>query len=157
MPKIYVLIGPPNCGKTTWTRQFLSKEKESYDIISSDDIIEDLCKSEGINYSQGWAKYIGRATSMMKQNFADAVKNNRNIIYDQTNMGSKKRKSILQGLDNYEKIAVVFDCDTKTLFERNRKRAEQTGKFIPEDVIINMLKAYISPTKEEGFTKIIKV
>lgn len=156
-PKIYVLVGAPNCGKTTWTKQFLSNQKEDYVIISSDDIIEELSAKDGLNYSHGWAKYINQATSMMKQNFYNAVKNGQNIIYDQTNMSSKKRMSILQGLDNYEKIAVVFECDTKTLFQRNKQRAEKTGKFIPEDVIINMLTRYTPPSKKEGFDKIIKI
>jgi predicted kinase len=156
-PKIYVCIGAPCSGKSTWINKFLASQKEDFVVISSDNIIEDLSAAEGLNYSQGWQKFIGRATAMMKADFREAVNNNRNIIYDQTNMGSKKRKSIISGLDNYEKIAVVFDCDTKTLFERNRKRAQTSGKFVPEDVILNMLKSFDPISADENFDRTIQV
>lgn len=155
--KIYVLVGAPCSGKSTWISKFIASQKEEYVVISSDDIIEELSASEGLNYSQGWQKYIGRATAMMKADFRQAVNNNSNIIYDQTNMGSKKRKSIIANLDNYEKIAVVFDCDTKTLFERNKKRAETSGKFVPEEVILNMLRNYDPISKDENFDRTIRV
>jgi predicted kinase len=156
-PKIYICVGAPCSGKSTWINTFIASQKEQYVVISSDNIIEELSASEGLNYSQGWQKYIGRATAMMKADFRQAVNSNSNIIYDQTNMGAKKRKSIIANLDNYEKIAVVFDCDTKTLFDRNKKRAETSGKFIPEDVILNMLRNYDPISKDEGFNKIIRV
>jgi predicted kinase len=156
-PKIYVAIGAPCSGKSTWINKFIASQKEEYVVISSDNIIEQLSASDGLNYSQGWQKYIGRATAMMKANFRHAVNSNSNIIYDQTNMGAKKRKSIIANLDNYEKIAVVFDCDTKTLFDRNKKRAETSGKFIPEDVILNMLKRFDPISKDENFDRIIRV
>ena len=156
-PKIYVLTGAPCSGKSTWINKFLSSQKEDYKIISSDNILEEFASEEGITYAQSWQKYIGRATAMMKQDFRQAVLDNSNIICDQTNMTPKKRKSLIGNLGNYEKIAVIFDCDTKTLFERNKKRMETTGKFVPEEIILNMLKQYQTPTKAEGFDKIIRV
>lgn len=156
-PKIYVLCGAPNSGKSTWISKFTSSQKESYVVISSDDILEDFASKEGISYAQSWQKYIGRATAMMKTNFREAVNNKDNIICDQTNMTAKKRKSLIGNLNNYEKVAVIFDCDTKTLFARNKKRMETTGKFVPEEIILNMLKQYQTPKLDEGFDRIIRV
>jgi predicted kinase len=155
-PKIYVMVGAPCSGKSTWIKKFLASEKENFVVISSDNIIEDLSAKDGLNYSQGWEKYIGIATTMMNAEFRNAVNNNKNIIYDQTNMSSKKRKLIISGLDHYEKIAVLFQCDTRTLFARNNKRAQTDGKFIPEKVILNMLKNYDPISKDEKFDKVIR-
>lgn len=157
-PKIYVLIGPPLSGKTSWTKRILTKDP-SFVVISTDDIIEERGALEGLNYTQAWPKFSGMAAGIAKANFAQAIKNNANIIYDQTNMGSKKRKSILVNVpDTYEKIAVVFDVDTKELFRRNIERNKLTGKHIPEAVILNMLKSFTPVDKNnEGFDKVIRV
>lgn len=156
-PKIYVLIGAPCSGKSTWIDKFKASQKEAYTVISSDNILEDFAANEGISYAQSWQKYIGRATAMMKADFREAVNNNNNIICDQTNMTSKKRKSLIGNLGNYEKIAVIFDCDTKTLFARNKKRMETTGKFVPEEIILNMLKRFDPISKDENFDRTIRV
>lgn len=153
-PTIHVLIGPPCSGKSTWIKKFLNGNKEEYVIISSDDHVERLAAKNGLNYSQAWEKFIGQATSMMKQEFVDAKRDNKNIIVDQTNMSKKKRKSLLQGLDSYHKIAVVFDCDTKTLLKRNEERAKSTGKNIPPNVIESFLNKFDPVTKDEGFNEI---
>jgi predicted kinase len=155
-PIIYILIGAPASGKSTWSRSILSKDS-SFVVISTDDLIEQYGAEEGLNYSEAWPKYNGKATAVAKQKFASAVSSNSNIIYDQTNMGKKKRQSILSNVQDYYKIAVVFDVDTKELFRRNKERAEKTGKNIPEHVIKDMLGRYEIPTTQEGFDKIIRV
>lgn len=153
-PTIYVLIGPPCSGKSTWINKFLKNNKQDYSIISSDNHIERLAISDGLTYSEAWPKFIGQATAAAKQDLEGAKRDNKNIIVDQTNMSKKKRKSLLQGLDHYHKIAVIFDCDTKTLIARNEERFKRTGKNIPENVIKDFLNKFDPVTKDEGFAEI---
>lgn len=156
-PTIYVLIGLPGSGKSTWTRKQLNDGKD-YVVVSSDDIIEELGAKDGLNYSEAFKLYSGQATGMMKQRARDALSSGKNVIWDQTNMSKKKRRGILQQVpNNYIKIAVDFDVDDKELFRRLEDRANKTGKRIPRDVVMSMAQSYEPPTRDEGFDKVIKM
>jgi predicted kinase len=151
------LVGLPGSGKSTWTSKFLAKESEPYTVISSDDVIEEFAKKEGKTYTEVFKDYIGQATMIVKERFRDAVKNRDNIIWDQTNMNIKKRKSILQQLPpEYEKTAVIFTVDEPELKRRLQTRQELTGKHIPEFVLKDMARSYQAPTKAEGFDYILR-
>lgn len=153
---IYVLVGVPCSGKSTWTKRLIEKDP-TFVVISTDDLLEEYAREEGLTYGESWNKYFSRANAAAKQKFASAITNKSNIVYDQTNMSSKKRKGILSNVPDYFKIAVVFDVDTKELFRRNKERAEKTGKNIPEHIIQKFLKDFSPVTREEGFNKIIRV
>lgn len=155
-PEAYVLVGLPGSGKTTWVNRMI-KDAE-YVVISSDDEIEKYAKSKGKTYSDVFAEYAKTATSIMQTNLRNAIRNNSNIIWDQTNMSAKKRKGIIQQIPkHYNKIAVVFQVDRKELEQRLNKRADETGKTIPLHIVDNMQKAFTMPTTEEGFHQIITV
>lgn len=155
-PVIYVLVGLPGSGKSTWIRNNASLGDAV--IVSSDDIIEELSRKEGLNYSQGFDKFIGRATMQMKQNFKAAVASGSDIVWDQTNMTAKKRRGILQQIPaGYRKVAVVFDTDDREIERRLKTRAEETGKFIPPHIMKSMSQSYQAPSRDEGFDEIIKV
>ena len=150
------MIGVPGSGKSTWIRQNLAGS--DYVVVSSDDIIDKIAAEQGINYSQAFDANIGFASGEMKRIFADAIKNNKNIVWDQTNVSKKKRRSILtQVPSNYYKIAVVFETDDKEVYRRLKDRAEKTGKNIPDHVIKSMYASWQAPSLDEGFDEIIKV
>lgn len=154
-PEIIVLIGLPGSGKSTWRDKMLNQSHADYIVISSDDEIEQLAKADGTDYSSGFKKYIGKATAISKQKFKKAVNNNKNIIWDQTNLTPKKRKSIISQVpDHYKKIAVAFEVTQDELDNRLKQREQDTGKHIPPDVMKNMANSYIPPTKEEGFDEV---
>lgn len=154
-PEIIVLIGLPGSGKTTWRDKMLAKSDLNYVIVSSDDEIQRMAAADDKTYDQGFEKFMGKATGLMKQKFRDAVNSNRSIIYDQTNMSPKKRRGILQQIpSNYRKVAVAFEVDEEELNARLNKRAEETNKTIPPHVMKSMARSYVPPSKEEGFDEV---
>lgn len=156
-PVAYILVGLPGSGKSTWMRS-LMRDGGDYTIVSSDDEIEAYAKSKGLTYSDVFNDYVKTATSIMNSKFKEAVANSANIIWDQTNMSAKKRKTILQQLPKrYKKIAVVFRVDRAELQARLDKRAQEEGKFIPQHIIDSMERSFEMPTKAEGFDEIITV
>lgn len=147
-PEIIVMVGLPGVGKST----VINREYPSHTIISSDDIIEKLASDEGKTYDEVFQQYIGRATGEMKANFRTAVKNNENIVWDQTNLSKKKRRGILNQVpQHYRKVAVVFEVSDRTRYERMEQRQ---GKSIPSHVVKSMEKSYQAPSKDEGFDEI---
>lgn len=156
-PKLFILVGLPASGKSTWTNEKLANSPYSFDVISSDNILEQIARDEGKTYSEVFKDNAAFANSEIWKEFREAVKQRNNIIWDQTNMTSKKRRKILSQIPKeYEKTAVIFEVDQDTLFDRMNKRAEKEGKHIPRHVVENMLQSYQEPHVDEGFDNVIK-
>jgi predicted kinase len=150
-PVLVVMIGLPGSGKSTFIRNNFS----GYTIVSSDDIIERRAQEEGKTYNEVFQKYIGMASGQMKQEFRQAVENNEDIVWDQTNLTKKKRRGILNQIpDHYYKVAVSVDPSDEVRYSR---AAGREGKTIPDHVIQSMEKSYQAPSKDEGFDKIVVV
>jgi predicted kinase len=150
-PELVVMVGLPGSGKSTIIRQRYA----NHTIVSSDDIIEKAAAEAGKTYNDVFKDNIGRATMGMKIAFKEAVKNNENIVWDQTNLSKKKRRGILQQIpDHYRVVAVVFILPERV---RSERAAQRTGKSIPDHVMKSMTKSYNPVTKDEGFDKIIEI
>jgi heterogeneous nuclear ribonucleoprotein U-like protein 1 len=157
-PEIIVMVGLPGSGKSTWSDNMLANSPDSYVVVSSDDELERMADHEGISYGEAHKKYIGKAVSISKQKFREAVNKGENIIWDQVNLSPKKRRSILNQVPaSYKKTAVAFEVTASELNQRLAKREQETGKHIPPHVMKNMAKTYRPPTKEEGFDNVIFV
>ena len=159
--KIYImLIGLPFSGKSTWIRKYLAKQPEkNFKVVSSDDIIEEMAAEDGLTYDAAWKKFASDAGKEMNRRFKSYVASGENIIHDQTNLGAKSRVAKLSLVpSSYKKIAVVLSLtDAEWTSRFNQRMAENPGKTIPDFVIKNMARSYVSPTKEEGFDQIIYV
>lgn len=156
VPVIYILVGLPGSGKSTWVSKKILEE--NLVIVSTDDIIENIAKEKNLTYSDVWESSIKHATKLSEKIFLNALYDGKSIVWDQTNMTAKKRKTILSKIQrDYKKVCVVFEAPLDVIKERLVKREKETGKRIPEFVLINMLKSYEEPNLSEGFDKIIKV
>ena len=150
MPKLYMLIGVPGSGKSTWTaNQDWAKDCS---IVSSDRFIDEHAAKEGKTYNEVFDDYVKIATKLMENQVLIAQANNMDIIWDQTNMSAKSRAKKLAMLPNCEKIAVVFDTPPKE--ELDRRLASRPGKMISEAIVNSMISSYNEPTEEEGFKEI---
>lgn len=147
-----MLVGIPGAGKSTYIKQL---DLTNFTIISSDDIIEEEAARLGKTYSEIFKDFVDTAAEMVARKFDLAVYNNDNIIWDQTNLTSKKRKSILVKVPKkYYKKAVLFTINLDVAKERVIKREKETGKKIPFKVLDDMHSRLEVPTQLEGFDEI---
>lgn len=153
-PFLLVLVGLPGSGKSTFVKK-LDADFALY-VASTDDLIEREAAKLGINYSQAFNRLNQKQLKReMDQGITEAVIKGINIVNDQTNMGAKKRKGLLDSInDDYAKFAICFEVSPADLKVRLDARAASTGKFIPPHVIANMTSNYTTPTKAEGFTDV---
>lgn len=153
MAKCYQLIGVPGAGKSTW----ISNQPWAKDcvIVSTDNHVEAYAKSVGKTYNEVFKDYMPTAVDLMAQDVVDARSKNKDIIWDQTSTTVKSRQRKFRMLRDYEHIAVVFA--TPELPELKRRLASRPGKNIPSEVMVQMIKGFQMPTKDEGFTEIWSV
>lgn len=152
MKTLYMMIGLPASGKSTWI------EKNGYPnstsmIISSDAYIEKVANLRGYTYNDVFKECVGFAEESMFEDLKFAIQNNLNIIWDQTNLNVKTRTRKLSMIpDDYEKIAVVFKKPSQ--YEWERRLNSRESKTIPKNILNSMVKSFQMPTLGEGFDKI---
>jgi predicted kinase len=144
--KAILLCGVPTSGKSSWVAQ----NGQGFNVISSDNIIENYAKHVGATYNDVFDDYIETAIELMLGQLRHFVHQGQNIICDQTHLTPKVRKRKLKMIpDHYEKIAVYFEISKEEMFKRNHN--EDRTKTIPDSVLESMHNSYVRPTIEEGF------
>lgn len=152
------MMGAPGSGKSTFIKSHLLNNGKKYIIISTDDIIDEEAKKRGKTYTDIWKTFFKKASKEANRNFKQAIENNDNIIYDQTNWYKEKRKGILDAVGaDYYKIGVYFTTPLDVIKDRVIKRGKETGKIIPMKVVEDMYNNMDEPTVDEGFDEIILV
>ena len=150
MPKLYMLIGVPGSGKSTWIKS--QTWTDNTVVVSSDRFIDEHAASVGKTYNEIFDDYVKIATRLMDNQVLIAQANGCDIIWDQTNTSQKSRKYKLDKLGDYEKIAVFFRTPDEA--ELERRLASRPGKSIPSNVMRSMISNLSEPTKDEGFKEI---
>ncbi len=154
MPTLWMLVGVPGAGKSTW----IDQQCFGLDtvIISTDRHIDAEAARQGRTYSEVFKGHIKRATAIMNADLAMAVKDGDDICWDQTNVTAKSRAAKLASIpDNYHKVAVFFP--TPEPRELERRLASRPGKSIPWNVLQGMISQLEAPTTDEGFDEVIVV
>lgn len=150
-PEIVVMVGLPASGKSTLIKHNYS----DYTLVSSDDYIEKIAASQNKTYGDVFKDAVGPAHTNMNATFRDAIQNNENIVWDQTNLTKRKRRSILSQIpSHYKKTCVVFDVPEDIRADRQKGRK---NKSIPDHVVNSMRQSFEMPTKDEGFDRIVVI
>ena len=152
MPRLYMLVGVPGSGKSTWIR---SRNHDAV-IASTDDKIEAAAAAQGLTYDAVFESEFKAANAALREDVKQAVKDQRDIIWDQTNLTAKSRRSKLgQVPKHYERIALYFP--TPDGEELARRLASRAGKTIPVHVMASMIASLEPPVPSEGFDAIYQV
>lgn len=150
MPKCYQLVGVPGSGKSTWIKnQDWAKDCA---IVSTDMWVELEAERLGKTYSEIFDEYMPHAVKLMANHVELARDKGMDIIWDQTSTTEGARRKKFNMLRDYEHIAVVFK--TPEMDELKRRLASRPGKNIPSHVMAQMIKGFVMPTTDEGFTEI---
>lgn len=147
MTTFIMMIGLVGSGKSTMAQELA--EKCGANIHSSDAIREEL--SGDIN-NQDINDLVFKT---LHNRIKEDLRNNKNCIYDATNINYKRRMAFIQELKNIpcEKICVLMATPYETCIERNAKR----DRCVPEDVIKRMYMNFDPPHVYEGWNDMIVV
>jgi len=150
MPKVYVLVGVPGSGKSTWIAQ--QEWARDCVVVSTDRWIEMFARELGRTYSEVFDLFMPAAVRAMSAQVALAQQQGRDIVWDQTSVSVVSRAKKFASLPDYEHVAVVFA--TPEPAELTRRLAQRPGKVIPESVVQHMINTFELPTESEGYREI---
>ena len=153
MPKLYMLVGVPGSGKSTWIKNQIWALR--LPVVSTDTWVEDHAKREGKTYSEVFEEYMPIAVRIMTNHVRVAQANGHDIIWDQTSTTRESRAKKFRMLPEYYAIAVVFP--TPEPEELARRVASRPGTTIPPEVIARMIEDWEEPDLSEGFKEIWRV
>jgi predicted kinase len=150
VPVLYVLIGLPASGKSTWVSQQFWTDECAY--ISTDHYVDRFAARTGHSYNQVFEAVMPRAIRLMMRAVRRAQDRGLDIIWDQTNLTRASRARKFRILPEYRAVAVVFAAPEPE--EHARRLAGRPGKRIPDTVLATMIKSYEAPDESEGFEEI---
>lgn len=144
MNKLFMMIGIPASGKTSLAEQIA--KSEGAEIVSSDNIRKELYGDENI---QGDSNEVFK---IVENRIINGLKNNKNMIYDATNINYKRRMAFLQKIRKLkvEKVAIMVATPYEQCLIRNSQRERQ----VPEEVIKRMYFNFYVPQYFEGWDNI---
>ena len=151
MNTLYITVGLPGSGKSTYVKNFI-KDKE-IEYLSSDSLRAVYGKSEE---DQTVTPLV---FGHIKRKVDEFLKDGKNVLVDATSVNRKERSDYIKTAKKYgaKVVAIVFKMDRQGLIDRNKKRGEQGGRVVPDWVIDKMLNKFEEPSYDEGIDVMIYV
>ena len=148
-PILYVLVGPSGSGKSTFAREYVRYHHGVINWVSSDNIRKELYGDESIQ------KDHAKVFDLMFKRTVECLKKNESVIYDATNLSSKRRRHLIRQV----RAAVNFHIRVKAMvfnvpFEELIRNDMLRNRTVGEGVIRKQIAQFQVPCYEEGFDEI---
>lgn len=148
-PRLYLLVGVPGCGKSTYARQQLRHCLR----ISLDDLRLML---SGTFYDRTIEPAVAALGAVSLGTLLRRLRSwRRNAVLDATNVtrALRARGVSMAHRHGVDVVAVYFDCPIEVALARNTGRPAS----VPEDVIRHFHAELEPPSLNEGFAEIIRI
>ena len=148
-PIFYLMCGLPGSGKSTFAKELKAKMDRIKGLnetvlLSSDELRKEMFGDEND------MEHNGEVFNEMRRRTKENLKAGNNVIYDATNISSKRRtnflKHELRGIE-CEKVCVYMPTIWYECIENDKKRDRQVGR----EVIIRMRNQLDIPMYNEGW------
>ena len=152
--ELIVMVGLPGAGKTTWTADYVKKNPDKkYNILGTNTLIDQM-KVMGLkrqaNYSERFEMLIEKCSECFNDLVKVASKRRRNYIIDQTNVYPTARQRKIRDFAGFKSKMVVVVPDDVEYKRRVQLRAQEMGKEVPEDAVLEMKANFVLPEFEEA-------
>lgn len=144
-PLFVMLVGVAGSGKSTYAKE-RQKEIDRCIVLSSDAIRGELYGDESIQRNPA------KVFQIMERRALDAARMGMSVIYDATNLSSRRRKHMVKQMSalGCTTECVICVASRDLCVERQTMRERK----VPADVIDRQIRQFEVPTKMEGWDKI---
>lgn len=156
MSRLIVLTGVPGVGKSTLVDAMIKNMNTPY-VYSTDDELAKIAAQANSTYDEVFLHHFWDAKATAESGLREALKRKQDVIWDQTNLTPKKRKSILDRFPKTyvrEAIAIRPPVKSADYVIYDLRLEGRPGKTIPPGVVADMIKTYTDPKPEEGFASV---
>ncbi len=151
MKTLYITVGCPASGKSTYVKNYVDDNKQNGMYLSSDELRAKFGSGESDQTC------TNQVFSYIKQKISEILqdKNDGYLIIDATSINKKNRREYIElAKKNKSKIvAWVFERNRDILIDRNKNR----DRVVPIWVIDRMISQYEKPSVDEGFDEVIEI
>ena len=143
MNKLYIMIGIPGSGKSTYAKKrfpnaiYVSRDEIRFDLVSEN---EEYFSKE----NEVFTKFVNIINSNLKAG--------KDVVADATHLNPRSRTKLFSHLNidptKTEIIAVVMRTPLEVCLNRNENR-KGTRSYVPPQVIKNMYSSFKEPTMKE--------
>ena len=145
MNKLYIMVGIPGSGKSTFIKKFLPNVLH----VSRDEIRFNLVKED--------EEYFSKEDEVFQQFINDiqtGINNNIDVAADATHLNPKSRMKLLSALKIDKEKTQICVIYMKTLLARcliNNEKRKNTRAYVPPKIILDMYKSFKKPNFEECY------
>ena len=156
--EVLQMVGLPGAGKTYFANNLCKKYPEKrYNILGTNTLIDKM-KVMGLtragNYSGRWDALITKCTECFNILLKIAIKRKRNYILDQTNVYPTARSRKMKDFKEFSIKTIVVVPNDQEYLRRSKLRAEEEGKEVPQEAILNMKANFVLPDLQENYGQV---
>src|SRR4051794_487825 len=150
MPSVYVLMGLPGSGKTTWRNRFVAEREGFAHAVARDDVVEEIAGLHGITYAEAWRTLSKTIDKEFRRRLTEAFTLGKDVVVDNTNLTAKARRRIFSRVpEGWEKVGVIFDVPEHWLVHRLLSRADAGGKCVAPWLVPRMRLDWVPPAPDD--------
>lgn len=147
--ELFITRGYPASGKTTWAKNWVSKDPTNRARVSRDDIRFNVLNYQGV----GTRYQEAQVTELQRLMIRNLLQSRFSVIVDDTNLPNSRVNEFRRlAEENRVPFRVVqFNVDAETCIDRDAERMAQGHRGVGEDVIRGFanrfrLESWIDPT-----------